>query len=109
MRLCHRSLPIVIMISFILKLKSGNPLDPWAEVMSPEVAFERAQVAANIANCTPPVPEDTSFIADCLRTKSADELLEISIQVSDTTPVAIHLRRLVIKDMRLLQEEERPQ
>lgn len=63
-------------------LQSGNPLDPWAEVMSPEMAFEIAQVAANIANCTPPVPEDTSFIADCFRTKSVDELLEISVQTN---------------------------
>ncbi|PIK42883.1 putative cholinesterase-like [Apostichopus japonicus] len=38
---------------------------------------ERALTLADLANCSPPVPQNTSYIAECLRSKTVEELLDL--------------------------------
>ncbi|KAJ8031923.1 Acetylcholinesterase [Holothuria leucospilota] len=67
-------------------LQSGNPLESSAELISRETAFKKIQAVADFADCKPPNPENTTFIADCLRLKTVDELLDLQNQLQFVYP-----------------------
>lgn len=55
--------------------------DPWAAVLSPEESRDVAILAAEMGECNLTEINDSSIIADCLRAKTVEELIEIHRKV----------------------------
>ncbi|KAJ8031508.1 Acetylcholinesterase [Holothuria leucospilota] len=56
-------------------LQTGNPLDPWANLLTRSEAFERAQMTAALAGCDS--TNNGSAILYCLGEKTVEELIAI--------------------------------
>ncbi|KAJ8031714.1 Acetylcholinesterase [Holothuria leucospilota] len=67
-------------------MQSGTPLDTWATTVPPEVALERAIAVADAGGCGDNL-ENSENILECLRQKSVDELLNLTLIAQTLFPV----------------------